>query len=79
MKIFLILTIMLGCTNIAIASVSNEEDLLLAKFSEATKSKNLAKKCGATKDLLSFYIKNGDKTKAEMAKGILKRDCKKFK
>ena len=79
MKRFLILIIMLGCTNIAIANVSDEENLLLIKFSDATKSKNLVKKCRATKDLLSFYIKIGDKPKANMAKGILKRDCKKFR
>ncbi|MCU4378847.1 hypothetical protein [Acinetobacter haemolyticus] len=60
----------------ASANVNKEEDVLLAKFSESVKSRNLDKKCQATKNLLNFYNKKGEKNKAEMAKGILKRDCK---
>lgn len=78
MKYFLILTALALCVSSSFAS-ANTEDQLLTNFSDAAKSKNLAKKCKATRDLLSFYIRTGDKTKAEMAKGILKRDCKKSK
>lgn len=61
------------------SSVSNkpvtEEDILMQKFSDAAQSKNLDAKCQASQDLLDFYNRQGDKAKADMAKGILKRDC----
>ena len=53
-----------------------EEDILMQKFSDAARAKNLDAKCQASRDLLDFYIKQGDKGKADMAKDILKRDCK---
>ncbi|WP_420002174.1 hypothetical protein ACN19N_05765 [Acinetobacter sp. LF10] len=56
-----------------------EEDRLLSNFAEATKARNLPKKCQATKDLLRYYKKVGNKNRVIMSQGILDRDCKKYK
>ncbi len=61
--------------NVVSNGVTAEEEILLAKFSDATKAKNLNEKCKAAKELMDFYNAMGNKGKADMAIGILKRDC----
>lgn len=60
------------------AKTDTKEDMLLKRFADATQAHNLQAKCQATKDLLAYYKKVGNKNRMEMAQGILKRDCKRY-
>ena len=73
---FLILVFLFSPLSVYADKIKDEEDRLLNNFYNATVSRDRQMKCKATRDLLKFYKKVGNKNRIIMSQDILKRDCK---